>query len=286
MNFFKKLFGSNSKDDSNKEPNKKQPTTTENKQQINKESVAKEPKENLTENPTQQIPIDQVPIEQLPWMTDTRLESMRICKAAGFKAAKSLPTDWERTLRPASEIAGRLHAIKALVLWLMVPEASLQTERILNFVSNNQLKDFMTKDELVILDSPRDDEALRNSIGWKFENAWPLAWYFGYSEPEITGEMMSGDQMQEILTQYTSPIDEKVDDWVSKQQLLNEDQLSKKEDLFYCLHNAVRSAQMGGNTVPEGFHPVGNGGVIHERRHSLTWMLSDGKKWEETDLST
>ena len=35
-----------------------------------------------------------------------------------------------------------------------------------------------------------------------------------------------------------------------------------------------------------GFDPMGNGGVIHERRHSLTWMLSKGINWEETDLST
>ena len=59
------------------------------------------------------------------------------------------------------------------------------------------------------------------------------------------------------------------------------------EDLFYCAHNAVRTAQMGGKAaVPEGFHPVRDGGAIHERRHSLTWALSPGVEWEETDLST
>ncbi len=56
--------------------------------------------------------------------------------------------------------------------------------------------------------------------------------------------------------------------------------------LFYCLHNAVRSAQCGDDTVPPGFDPIGNGGVVHERRHSLTWMLSKGIEWDDTDLST
>lgn len=55
---------------------------------------------------------------------------------------------------------------------------------------------------------------------------------------------------------------------------------------FYCCHNAVRSAQLGGKTVPDGFHPVMNGGVIHERRHALTWCLSPGVAWDDTDLST
>ncbi|MEY3241707.1 MAG: hypothetical protein RIR11_3146 [Bacteroidota bacterium] len=56
--------------------------------------------------------------------------------------------------------------------------------------------------------------------------------------------------------------------------------------LFYCLHNAIRSAQCGDDTVPPGFDPISNGGVIHERRHSLTWMLSKGIEWDDTDLST
>ena len=58
------------------------------------------------------------------------------------------------------------------------------------------------------------------------------------------------------------------------------------EDHFYAAHNAARSAQLGGRTVPKGFHPVVNGGVVHERRHALTWALSPGVAWDDTDLST
>ena len=61
------------------------------------------------------------------------------------------------------------------------------------------------------------------------------------------------------------------------------------EDLFYCVHNAVRSAQLAMHEenddavgiVPEGFDPIANGGVIHERRHALTWALSPGVDWDE-----
>jgi hypothetical protein len=58
------------------------------------------------------------------------------------------------------------------------------------------------------------------------------------------------------------------------------------EDLFYCAHNAGRSAQLGGKTVPKGFHPIAGTGVIHERRHALTWATSPRVKWDDTDLST
>lgn len=224
--------------------------------------------------------------KKIPWMTDLRLENLSICLDAGFKPASSLPTEFERKLRPSIEIANRLNAIKAIVLWLMVPQENLPNEKILDFVNHNNLKDFMTEEEKPILNLPRNDEQARYSIGWKFENAWSLAWYFGYREPEFMGQMMTGEQMQEILKDYTCPLDENIEEWIKNKETVSKERLIQKEDLFYCLHNAVRSAQLGGETVPNGFDPIGNGGVIHERRHSLTWMLSDGVSWEETDLST
>ncbi len=252
MNFFKKLFKSNSKT------------------AIQSDNNPKSKQEDI----------------QVPWMTESRLESINICNSAGFKPSKSLPTDWDRHLRPSAEIAGRLHAIKALILWLMVPAENLPNDKILNFIDRNTLETFMTEDEVKILSSSRDDDKLRNSIGWKFENAWPLAWYFGYSEPDISGQMMLGEQIQDILMNYTCSTDDIVTEWASKQEKVSKESIIKKEDLFYCIHNAVRSAQLGRDTVPNNFDSIGNGGVIHERRHSLTWMLSKGIKWEETDLST
>jgi hypothetical protein len=257
MSLFKKLFGNKNKEN----------------------SINQTKKEHTTE-------ISLETYKKVPWMTDLRLNNLIICLNTGFKPASSLPTEFDRQLRPTIEIAQRLNAIKALVLWLMVPETNLESDRILHFINNNKLNDFMTEEEKNILEAPRDNEQMRNAIGWKFENAWSLAWYFGYKEPEINGQMMSGEQMQEILVDFSCPLDENISDWIKQKQTLSEKELIQKEDLFYCLHNAVRSAQFGKETVPNGFDPIGNGGVIHERRHSLTWMLSKGTTWDETDLST
>ena len=97
---------------------------------------------------------------------------------------------------------------------------------------------------------------------------------------------MTGEQMQEILQQHSCPLNEKVEDWTTSKKTIATESIIKMEDLFYCVHNAVRSAQLGRRTVPSNFDPIGNGGVIHERRHSLTWMLSKGIEWDDTDLST
>jgi len=224
--------------------------------------------------------------KRVPWMTPLRLENISICLKAGFKPSNSLPTELERELRPTIEIAKRLNAIKALTLWLMIPRENLEDDKILTFIKRNNLKDYMNEEEKEILKKSREDKEARNTIGWKFENSWPLAWYFGYKAPDIKGGMMTGEQMQEILSDFSCPIDEDIETWIKTRNTLSEEELIHKEDLFYCLHNAVRSAQLGRETVPIGFDPIGNGGVIHERRHSLTWMLSKGVNWDETDLST
>lgn len=253
MNFFKKLFGASGKSDQIKETHQEDELAS---------------------------------YKQVPWMTETRLENVSICLNAGFKPASTLPTMFERKLRPTIDIAKRLNGIKALVLWLLVPEDELPNEKILNFVANNALEDLMTEDEKEILKASRGDKELRNAIGWKFENAWSLAWYFGYREPDIYGEMMTGEQMKEILRDYSCPLTDQLESWIESREVVSEQSLIEMEDLFYCLHNAVRSAQLGKNTVPVGFDAMVNGGVIHERRHALTWMLSDGIEWNETDLST
>lgn len=253
MNFFKKIFGSLRNHDESK------PTPQDNRLELYK---------------------------KMPGMTDLRLDNISTCLQAGFIPATSLPISWEREIRPKLEIAKRLNAIKAIVLWLMVPSSDLPDEKILHFVSNNELENYLTDKEKMVLEASRDDEQLRQAIGWKFENSWPLAWYFGYEKPEITGHMMTGKQMQQIILQHTCPLDDKIEDWVHDKQSVSETELIKTEDLFYCLHNAVRSAQLGKPTIPTTFDPIGNGGVIHERRHALSWMLSSGVDWDDTDLST
>lgn len=223
--------------------------------------------------------------KKVPWMTDMRLNNARICLDAGFRPSNALPTEFDHHLRPAVEIAQRLHVIKVLVMWLLIPEEHLPSERIMSFIRENKLDQYMSDEEKAILNASRDDEDMRNQIGWKFENAWPLAWYFGYAAPKIDGVMMTGEEMNDILLHHTCPLSGNLVAWVAEKNKVSDDSVLKMEDLFYCLHNAVRSAQMGRPSVPQGFNPMSHGGVIHERRHALTWMVSKGTAWDDTELS-
>lgn len=57
------------------------------------------------------------------------------------------------------------------------------------------------------------------------------------------------------------------------------------EDLFRCLHNSARSASLGRMRQPRSWS-FATPGIVHEIRHALTWLLSPGTAWEDTDLST
>lgn len=219
-------------------------------------------------------------------ISSIREQTSKLSFEKGFRPASSLPWIKEVELRPTLEIAKRLHAIKALVMWVLVPAEKLPDETIIQFINDNELGPYIAPDEQHYLDTPRGNEDAVNSIGWKFENALPLAWYFGHGELLSSGAMMDGDKARELFFVFSARMSERIEDWIADKSVKTEQEVLFQEDLFYCLHNAVRSAQLGKDTVPAGFDPMGNGGVIHENRHALTWMLSSGVSWENTDLST
>jgi Domain of unknown function (DUF4272) len=117
---------------------------------------------------------------------------------------------------------------------------------------------------------------------------WALAWVLGFHPPPdpVSGQV-SDEISRAIVLDFLPGLDASVDDLLERARPRTQEQVVELEDVFYCAHNAVRSAQTGSTTaVPKDFHPVRDGGAIHERRHSLTWAISPGVKWEETDLST
>lgn len=210
--------------------------------------------------------------------------------ALGFKVASSLPTvrsEEQTGLRPRVEIASRLAALAGLFLWAGAP--SVPAEEVAEYVAANNLRASMTGDELEILDLPRDraNYEFADTIGWRLENMWALAWVLGFNpEPALAG-MIDETTIKRILFAFLGFPELSVSDVLARSSPRPSEEVDEMEDLFYCAHNAVRSAQFGGgDTVPGDFHPILDGGGIHERRHSLTWSLSPGVAWDETDLST
>ena len=116
---------------------------------------------------------------------------------------------------------------------------------------------------------------------------WALAWILGFEpEPPFYQGQLPQNVTDSMIFDFLPSLDATTAEFVATVAARTPQEVSRLEDIYYCTHNAVRSAQMGEDGVPREFHPVRDGGAIHERRHALSWALSPGTDWDETDLST
>jgi hypothetical protein len=212
-------------------------------------------------------------------------------ESRGFRPARWLPApDTDRELRPAEEIASRLMALSAVFSWVSAPKEAVPAERLSKYIQQNHLRRWLTDEEAAILTQPRAKarEAHLDGIGWKLENMWPLAWILGYeAEPTIEASQINTAVSRPMMFEFLPGLDGTVAQLLEKSRVRPAEQVIALEYRFYCAHNAVRGAQLGEeDRVPEGFHPITHGGAVHERRHALTWSLSPGTAWDDTDLST
>ena len=194
-----------------------------------------------------------------------------------------------RALQLERQIAGRLLALNALFLFVSAPEDIAKTDRIHAFVDRNSLLDHLTSDERVILSLPRDDANLTHSanIGWRLENMWALAWILGFNPaPPFFQGQIPNEITRQMIVEFLPDLDSTIYHFLENIHSRTAEEAGQQEDLYYCAHNAVRSAQMGEDSVPHSFHPIRDGGVVHERRHALTWSMSPSTPWNDTDLST
>lgn len=218
-----------------------------------------------------------------------RERNLAFLAARGFTVAPSLPTlrdEAGAAIRPAAEIAGRLWAMSAQFHWVAVAGNRVPDERFQHPDTRRELRTHLTDEELELFeDSRADAQTQRDTIGWRLENMWALAWTLGFHHPPALQGMIGPDVIDSLLRFAVFP-DGTVADLLPRTRLRPPHEINGLEDLFYCAHNAVRSAQLGSATVPLGFHPLADGGGVHERRHALTWVCSPGVAWDETDLST
>lgn len=224
-----------------------------------------------------------------------RQQSLQTLSKGGFQAADWLPTADHRAgvpgkLRPVREIALRLMALDALFTWASAPEDAVATDRLKAYIDRNDLRAHLTEDERAMLSLSRKAAREQHSavVGWRLENMWALAWVLGFETPPdpMLGQIPS-DVSRAVILEFLPGLDASVDDLLKKAKPRTQQEVVALEDVFYCSHNAVRSAQTGSKTsVPSNFDPIGDGGAIHERRHSLTWTISPGVEWDDTDLST
>ncbi len=231
-----------------------------------------------------------IPVDPTPAWSPERTARVARLEQDGFLVARSLP---ERRLgqpRPVREIAARIMALKALFLRTVVAAEGIPESKLAGYMVRSELFNALTRSEREIWYTPRATvgDTHGDVIGWRLENIWALAWVLGYdSELSYQGGQVTGEWIEPILRTFIPDFaNGSLDAWLEQLEPRGEEELAAMEDLLYCAHNAVRSGQLGRRTVPEGFDPIQEGGAVHERRHALTWVLSPGVRWDDTDLSS
>lgn len=206
-----------------------------------------------------------------------------------FLCARWLPLEsfLTKQLRPLADILGRVNALNVLFHWVVFPQ--IEEPVLQAFIEKNHLQPFFTPSEQEILALPRSEahETQLDNIGWKLENMWALCWVLGFDPaPPFYQGQMHIEISQAMILQFLPNFYGSSEIPAEQAQPRTLQEVGELEDLYYCAHNAVRSAQTGKQSVPQDFHPIADGGAIAERRHALTWCLSPGVDWDDTDLST
>ena len=218
-----------------------------------------------------------------------RRESLQQLTELGFRPVVGLPLTGATTLRPPLEIAERLSALVAVYSWVALSDEEFDSSSLREFLARSDLTEHLTESESLMLRTPRGlaSQRFASTIGWRLENMWPLAWVLGFEQNPVGGLRQIPHDVSAALSEFVPESRERCADWLRRQTPRPAHEVLALEDFFYCAHNAVRQAQFFDRTaVPAGYHPVSDGGVVHERRHALTWCVSPGTTWDETDLSS
>lgn len=131
-------------------------------------------------------------------------------------------------------------------------------------------------DRLYLEMSP--DSGPDTSRQWQVEALWALAWCVSCHD-----ELDFSDSCSDAFIQMLPDIakDAATGSFRESLSLRDKQVVLEKADLAYCLHWAIRDAEIEGQPVP-GKVP---GNVVVERRRALEWMISrDG--WDEVQLDT
>ena len=181
-------------------------------------------------------------------------------------------------LRPQAEIVRRMLAAYAATAWVCAPPELFPSGLITQYIKGNQLKKrSFSKREITWMEMKREEtEAFEVEAGWIFENLWGLAWMLGFELTVNPNDHQANDSILGPLNnEFLGQFELSFDDMMEKTQLRSVEQIITLEDLMYCAHNGERNSQ---NVIAAG--------IMQERRHPLTWALSPGVLWDDTDVST
>jgi hypothetical protein len=194
----------------------------------------------------------------------------------GVPINQSLPmieSESETTLRPASEIAGRLLALST------VAGMATEDERqpVEKFAEAKGAKAYFTAGEAKFFSDPSPTMHDRAQFSWQYECAFVLRWALKLSDDAL-GYPDTPCSVSDIIDTVCTTED------LTKNGVRSIKEILDEADLIYRYHWAVRQAGLDGKEAPCGLH----GGVVMERHRALNWLIrcNDEDDWDEITTDT
>lgn len=202
-----------------------------------------------------------------------RESSWEAAQRLGYPVNPDLPLlDAVDDIRPLEEVLDR-----TLVLYACVAcSYGFPKVKALSWLKGEGLDKAVSGSEREYLES--NDERKKPTFQWQVESLWALTWVAGYHESLDFSDSCSDDFIQLFPDLKSGAPSES---FREKANPRDTESVVRTLDLSYCLHWAVREAQLRGETEPG---PV-PGLVVQERRRALEWVVGE-ENWDEVSLDT
>jgi hypothetical protein len=205
-------------------------------------------------------------------MESIRQSSIAVTTALGYPVNPHLPLlDVSAVVRSISEIVGRIFAMHG------VAAAAYGFDRrgALSWLRRESCDEFLTPTEMDFLESGLGD---RQVFTDQVEGLFALTWAVNIVR-SLDFSLPCPNEFVFHLPNLKAEQDG--EDFRIKARLRPPEEIVTATDLAYCLHWAIRDAQLRGTKIPDKVEPY----VIVERRRALEWLLAD-ECWDDVSLDT
>jgi len=201
-----------------------------------------------------------------------RQESSSIAAKAGINIPANLPLlDEKVSLRSVSEGTARLLSLTAIGATSYGFDKAkarewLKQEKLVNSLT-------MPESDFLLL-----GKGAPKTFQIQIEAMWAIAWALGFVG-ELNFWKDCDNRFATMLPNLKTS--QSGEDWRRRAKMRTVNEVFSACDLAYCLHWAVRQAQLEGKIPPGQLKAY----VVEERRRALEWLLSDCS-WDAVNLDT
>lgn len=200
-----------------------------------------------------------------------RSESLRRLAKAGIAIPATLPLIDDFSIRPMPEILDRIVCLNAVA----AVAHGFNKDLAAAWLGREGVFDRLTDAERLLFDSSAAD---MQGFKIQVEGLWALAWIAGIVDDFDFWQKCDpafATMLPDIKTAESSS------SLRSRARLREAGEIGAEADLAYCLHWALREAELNHEATPAGLIPY----IVVERRRALEWVIGN-EGWESVPLDT